>query len=205
MPTGPQVDLMSNSSPRACLARLASHTAWNSGVSGGFWPRPGGLAGSQAPTGLPRIQSASQSGSFLASSAWARNGSNSAAARTAAPIELLVMGSVLLAPAVTTGAARLSFFYGRKSNPVSARTGGGLSGLKGRPPGRSLGLPAWLLRGREIPQVGRRLVLAGRHQIAVAAHDVVVPADEDVMVVLGTVGLGPQRLRPRLAMIAAGH
>src|SRR6516165_6072020 len=90
MPTGPQVDLMSNSSPRACLARLACQTPWNSGVSGGFWPLPGGKAGSQAPTGLPRIHSASQSGYFLASSALARSGNNRAAASVAAPIELLV-------------------------------------------------------------------------------------------------------------------
>src|SRR5436853_475384 len=86
MPTGPQVPLMSKKVPALVLARLDSYTALYSGVSGGSWRGPGGLVGSQAPTGLPRPQRPSQSGIFLVSCAFAATDNNSAAASVGAPM-----------------------------------------------------------------------------------------------------------------------
>src|SRR5450432_1157520 len=80
MPTGPQVNLGSNTSPALSLAMLASYTAWYSGVSGACCPRPGGLVGSQDPSGLPRSHMPSKAGYFLASCAPAARDRHSSAA-----------------------------------------------------------------------------------------------------------------------------
>src|SRR5580704_6763378 len=61
------------------------------------------------------------------------------------------------------------------------------------------------LPGREIPQVGWRLVLACRHQVAVTADDVIVSADQHMMIILGAERLGPQRLRAWVAVVGARH
>src|SRR5260221_11426930 len=94
MPTGPQVPFMSKTTPALPLARLASNTFWYSGVSGGCWPRPLGLVGSQTPTGLPRFHSPSQLG-YLASSALATE-RHSAAARAAVLIQVRSNMRILL-------------------------------------------------------------------------------------------------------------
>src|SRR6266478_2404751 len=62
--------------PLAWSARLASSTAWYSGVSGACWPRPHGLVGSNAgwpPTPGIRtpIHWPHRSGYFASSKAWA--------------------------------------------------------------------------------------------------------------------------------------
>src|SRR6266446_8069405 len=60
-----------------------------------------------------------------------------------------------------------------------------------------------LSRLLEIAQIGRRLILAGRHQVAVATHEIVLLADDDVIVVLGTIVLVPAFVRD--ALIVLGH
>src|SRR5260370_17530094 len=93
---------MSKTTPALPLARFDSNTFWYSGVSGGCWPRPGGLVGSQTPTGLPRFHSPSQSGYLagsLASSALAPGMDRHNVATSAAPIQVrLNMRNLLLNP-----------------------------------------------------------------------------------------------------------
>src|SRR5450631_3944751 len=55
---------------------------------------------------------------------------------------------------------------------------------------------AWrILRSLEIFQVGRRLALSGGHQIAVGAQEIVLLADDQLVVALGAISLGPARTR----------
>src|SRR5262249_2106024 len=51
-----------------------------------------------------------------------------------------------------------------------------------------------LSRWLEVAQVRRLLVLLSRHQIAVRAHEIVVLADPDVMIVLRTGVVVPDRI-----------
>src|ERR1700732_5367594 len=60
-----------------------------------------------------------------------------------------------------------------------------------------------LLRPLEIARVRRRLVLARRHQVAVRTDEIGLAADDDVLVVLVAIVLGPSRIA--LPFVAARH
>ena len=53
-------------------------------------------------------------------------------------------------------------------------------------------------------QIGRRLVLLGGHQVPVGAEEISIAADLDVLIVLGTDMLAPDRPRATRAPIVLG-